>query len=38
MTHKKRVIDIGGADSSFLDWIAERDVKAQKKAAKRKKA
>lgn len=38
MTHKKRVIDIGGADSSFLECIAERDVKAQKKAAKRKKA
>lgn len=25
MTHKDRVVDVGGADTSFLEWIAERD-------------
>lgn len=27
MTHKKRVIQIGGADTSILEWIAERDAR-----------
>ena len=26
MTHKDRVIEIGGADTSFLTWVAERDL------------
>lgn len=26
MTHKNRVIQIGGADSSFLTWIAKKDL------------
>ncbi len=26
MTHKDRVIEIGGADSSFLTWVAEKDL------------
>lgn len=26
MTHKERVIEIGGADTAFLSWIAERDL------------
>jgi hypothetical protein len=25
MTHKERAVDIGGADTSFLQWIAKRD-------------
>jgi hypothetical protein len=25
MTHKKRVVEVGGADTSFLEWIATRD-------------
>jgi hypothetical protein len=27
MTHRDRVIEVGGADTSFLAWIAERDAK-----------
>jgi hypothetical protein len=27
MTHRKRVVEVGGADTSFLTWIAERDAK-----------
>src|SRR5262245_52042680 len=26
MTHADRVIEVGGADASFLEWIAERDA------------
>lgn len=26
MLHRDRVVDVGGADSSFLGWIAERDA------------
>jgi hypothetical protein len=26
MTHKDRIIDFGGADKSFLTWIAKEDV------------
>lgn len=26
MTHKDRVIEVGQADSSFLSWVAEKDV------------
>lgn len=29
MTHRGRVVDVGGADTSFLDWIAERDMKSR---------
>jgi hypothetical protein len=27
MTHKDRIIDLGGADKSFLTWVAEKDLK-----------
>jgi hypothetical protein len=26
MTHKDRIIDFGGADTSFLTWVAEEDL------------
>lgn len=26
MTHKDRIVEIGGADAAFLEWIAERDL------------
>lgn len=26
MTHKDRVIEIGGVDTAFLSWVAERDL------------
>lgn len=26
MTHKDRVVEVGGADASFLEWIAEDDA------------
>jgi hypothetical protein len=26
MTHKNRVVAVGGADTSFLKWVAERDA------------
>ena len=26
MTHGERVVELGGADTAFLEWIAERDV------------
>ena len=26
MTHKDQVIEVGQADSSFLSWVAEKDV------------
>ena len=29
MTHRGRVVDVGGADTSFLKWIAERDLESQ---------
>lgn len=29
MTHKDRIIEIGGADTSFLTWIAEDDLNTQ---------
>lgn len=25
MTHKNRIVEIGGADTAFLTWIAEKD-------------
>jgi len=28
MTHRGRVVEVGGADTAFLDWIAERDVES----------
>jgi hypothetical protein len=31
MTHKDRVVKVGGADTSFLEWIAEEDAKPGKK-------
>ncbi|MDR2921104.1 MAG: hypothetical protein LBV72_17290 [Tannerella sp.] len=34
MTFKDRIIEIGGADSSFSDWIARKDLQQQKKQAK----
>ena len=27
MTHKDRIIDFGGADTSFLTWVARNDLK-----------
>jgi hypothetical protein len=30
MTHRTRVVEIGGADSSFLAWIAKRDAELDK--------
>jgi len=30
MTHQDRVIEIGGADTSFLTWVAEKDLKPKK--------
>ena len=26
MTHKERIVEVGGADCSFLGWIAEKDA------------
>jgi hypothetical protein len=26
MTHRERIVKIGGADASFLEWIAEKDA------------
>jgi hypothetical protein len=26
MTHRKRVVKLGGADAAFLEWIAENDA------------
>jgi hypothetical protein len=31
MTHKDRIIKVGGADTSFLEWIAEQDIRPEKK-------
>jgi hypothetical protein len=28
MTHKDRIIDFGGADTSFLTWVASGDLKS----------
>jgi hypothetical protein len=28
MTHRDRVVEVGGADTSFLEWIAERDAES----------
>ena len=33
MVHGDRVVKLGGADTSFLEWVAERDVKASGGAA-----
>src|SRR5207249_542364 len=27
MMHRDRIVDLGGADTAILEWIAERDVK-----------
>jgi hypothetical protein len=29
MTHRDRVVQVGGADTSFLTWIAEEDAERQ---------
>jgi hypothetical protein len=29
MTHRGRVVEVGGADTSFLVWIAERDAESR---------
>ncbi len=29
MTHKDRIIEIGGADTAFLTWIAKKDLNAE---------
>jgi hypothetical protein len=34
MTHKERVVKLGGADTAFLDWIAEADAKTQEEKPK----
>jgi hypothetical protein len=28
MVHGRRIVDVGGADTSFLEWIAERDAES----------
>ncbi len=28
MTHRDRVVEVGGADTSFLEWIAEQDAES----------
>ena len=30
MTHKDRVVEIGGADTAFVTWMAERDLNPEK--------
>jgi len=30
MTHLGRVVEVGQADTSFLEWIAERDIESDK--------
>jgi hypothetical protein len=30
MTHKNRIISFGGADTSFLSWVAEKDLPEEK--------
>jgi hypothetical protein len=30
MTHRDRVVEVGGADAAFLEWIAERDAEGDK--------
>jgi hypothetical protein len=37
MVHCQRIIEVGGADSAFLEWIAEEDARQQKKLKQRKK-
>jgi hypothetical protein len=37
MTHRARVVDVGGGDSAILDWIAERDLRAHRRKSKSKK-
>lgn len=32
MTHKGRVITTGGADVSFLEWVAERDIRGSEES------
>ncbi len=29
MTHRDRIVRVGGADTSFLEWIAQEDAKAK---------
>lgn len=29
MTHADRVVEVGGADVSFLEWVAERDAESE---------
>lgn len=29
MTHKQRIIETGGADTAFLNWIAQKDFKSE---------
>jgi hypothetical protein len=31
MTHRARIVEIGGADTAILEWIAERDAKRRRK-------
>lgn len=30
MSHKERIVDVGGSDTAFLNWIAEKDAKNEK--------
>jgi hypothetical protein len=36
LVHRGRVVEVGGADTAFLMWIAERDAKRKAKPAARK--
>ena len=38
MIHRQRVIEVGGAESAFLEWIAQDDVRQQKKFKRPKKS
>lgn len=36
MTHRNRVVEVGQADASFLEWIAEDDAKKRKRKKRKK--
>jgi len=35
MTHRDRIVALGGADTAILEWIAERDVKRLRKKVRK---
>jgi hypothetical protein len=38
MTHRQRIVEVGGAESAFLEWIAQDDARQQKKVKQPKKS